>query len=103
MFRLVEAASGTIMIDNVNIRDVPLQVLRTRVSILVQDPVLFTGTVRYAILIHRKCDLNQTSNPRDNCGQPKEQFQLTVEFLKFCWLKISLSFFFFFFSEYNSF
>ncbi|XP_035827891.1 multidrug resistance-associated protein 5 [Aplysia californica] len=47
MFRLVEAAAGTIMIDQINIRDVPLEVLRSRLSILVQDPVLFTGTVRY--------------------------------------------------------
>ncbi|KAK3801065.1 hypothetical protein RRG08_013460 [Elysia crispata] len=47
LFRLSEAASGTIMIDGVNIRDVPLCTLRSRLSILVQDPVLFTGTVRY--------------------------------------------------------
>ncbi|KAK0041417.1 multidrug resistance-associated protein 5 [Biomphalaria pfeifferi] len=47
LFRLSEAASGTITIDNINIRDVPLEILRSRLSILVQDPVLFTGTVRY--------------------------------------------------------
>ncbi|GFN89163.1 tyrosine-protein kinase ryk [Plakobranchus ocellatus] len=47
LFRLSEAASGTITIDNVNIRDVPLGTLRSRLSILVQDPVLFTGTIRY--------------------------------------------------------
>ncbi|CAL1528713.1 unnamed protein product [Lymnaea stagnalis] len=47
LFRLSEAASGTITIDNINIRDVPLEILRSRLSILVQDPVLFTGTIRY--------------------------------------------------------
>ncbi|KAH9508717.1 Multidrug resistance-associated protein 5 [Bulinus truncatus] len=47
LFRLSEAASGTITIDNLNIRDVPLEILRSRLSILVQDPVMFTGTIRY--------------------------------------------------------
>ncbi|XP_059159584.1 ATP-binding cassette sub-family C member 5-like [Physella acuta] len=47
LFRLSEAAAGTITIDNINIRDVPLEILRSRLSILVQDPVLFTGTIRY--------------------------------------------------------
>lgn len=46
LFRVAEAASGTILIDSINIRDVPLDVLRSRLSILVQDPVLFTGTIR---------------------------------------------------------
>lgn len=55
LFRLAEAASGTILIDDINIRDVPLDILRSRLSILVQDPVLFTGTVRLVLY----CDFIQ--------------------------------------------
>ncbi|KAL8563467.1 hypothetical protein ACOMHN_011946 [Nucella lapillus] len=47
LFRLSEAASGAIYIDDYNIRDIKLSALRTRISILVQDPVLFEGTIRY--------------------------------------------------------
>lgn len=47
LFRLAEAASGAIYIDNLTIRDIKLSALRSRISILVQDPVLFVGTVRY--------------------------------------------------------
>ncbi|KAK7090505.1 hypothetical protein V1264_010291 [Littorina saxatilis] len=47
LFRLSEAASGAIYIDNFNIRDIKFSALRSRISILVQDPVLFVGTIRY--------------------------------------------------------
>nr|XP_027211385.1 canalicular multispecific organic anion transporter 2-like [Penaeus vannamei] len=46
LFRLIEAAAGEIAIDKVNIADVGLHDLRGRVSIIPQDPVLFSGTLR---------------------------------------------------------
>jgi len=47
LLRLVEAQSGGVFIDGVNIADVPLQQLRgTAVSIIPQDPYLFEGSVR---------------------------------------------------------
>ncbi|PVD27622.1 hypothetical protein C0Q70_12788 [Pomacea canaliculata] len=46
LFRLIEACNGNIMIDGVNIADIGLHDLRSRITILPQDPVLFSGPLR---------------------------------------------------------
>ncbi|XP_046325609.2 multidrug resistance-associated protein 1-like [Haliotis rufescens] len=46
LFRLIEAAGGQIMIDGVSINSLGLHDLRGKLTILPQDPVIFTGSLR---------------------------------------------------------
>ncbi|XP_030838922.1 ATP-binding cassette sub-family C member 9 isoform X2 [Strongylocentrotus purpuratus] len=47
LFRIIDMFHGEIVIDGINITRLPLKELRTRLAIIPQDPVLFTGTIRF--------------------------------------------------------
>ncbi|RUS69235.1 hypothetical protein EGW08_023001, partial [Elysia chlorotica] len=47
LFRMIEAAGGSIWIDGVDISTIGLHDLRAGLTILPQDPVLFSGSVRF--------------------------------------------------------
>ncbi|EGG18000.1 hypothetical protein DFA_06666 [Cavenderia fasciculata] len=47
LFRLVEGCQGSIEIDGYDISEIPLNLLRQKISVVAQDPVLFNGTLRY--------------------------------------------------------
>ena len=47
LFSAVRVCSGEILLDNVNIAHVPLSRLRSSLSVIPQDPVLFSGSVRF--------------------------------------------------------
>nr|XP_027123792.1 ABC transporter C family member 3-like [Coffea arabica] len=46
LFRIVDPAGGQIKIDGINISSIGLHDLRSRLSIIPQDPTMFEGTVR---------------------------------------------------------
>ena len=46
LYRLSELQSGKIIIDGIDISKLGLKDLRSKLSIIPQDPVLFRGTIR---------------------------------------------------------
>ncbi|MED6248652.1 ATP-binding cassette, sub-C (CFTR MRP), member 9 [Ataeniobius toweri] len=50
-----QAPAGKIVIDGIDICRLPLQTLRSRLSIILQDPVLFSGSIRFNLDPERKC------------------------------------------------
>lgn len=47
LFQLVELSEGSVEVDQLNISSLDLEQLRTQLTIIPQDPVLFSGTLRY--------------------------------------------------------
>lgn len=47
LFRLIESGEGQIVIDGVNTKDVGLHDLRQRMTIIPQEPVVFSGSLRF--------------------------------------------------------
>jgi ATP-binding cassette, subfamily C (CFTR/MRP), member 1 len=47
LWRIIEANGGSISIDGVDIASMGLEQLRTHITVIPQDPTLFTGTLRF--------------------------------------------------------
>ena len=59
LFRLMEATSGYITIDDYPIHRIPLHLLRSKLMIVPQDPVLFAHTLRYNLDPFNRCTTDQ--------------------------------------------
>ena len=47
MSRIVELCGGKIEIDGVNISEIDINLVREKITVIAQDPTLFTGTIRF--------------------------------------------------------
>uniref|UniRef100_A0A3B3E1M0 ATP-binding cassette, sub-family C (CFTR/MRP), member 9 n=1 Tax=Oryzias melastigma TaxID=30732 RepID=A0A3B3E1M0_ORYME len=54
-FNMVDIFEGKIIIDGIDIFKLPLHTLRSRLSIILQDPVLFSGSIRFNLDPEREC------------------------------------------------
>uniref|UniRef100_A0A8C1Z245 ATP-binding cassette, sub-family C (CFTR/MRP), member 8b n=1 Tax=Cyprinus carpio TaxID=7962 RepID=A0A8C1Z245_CYPCA len=54
LFRMLDTIEGQIVIDGIDIAKLPLQTLRSKFSIILQDPILFSGTIRFNLDPERK-------------------------------------------------
>ena len=45
--RIVEIVEGSILIDGVDISKIELAYLRSKITVIPQDPTMFTGTLRF--------------------------------------------------------
>ncbi|KAJ6635067.1 Multidrug resistance-associated protein 1, partial [Pseudolycoriella hygida] len=55
LFRIIEAAGGKIIIDDINIAEIGLHSLRSQLTIIPQDPVLFSGSLRMNVDPDESC------------------------------------------------
>ena len=59
LFRIIEATEGQIFIDGLDVSKLGLHQLRSKLAIIPQDPVLFTGSLRFNLdPTGEKCDKN---------------------------------------------
>lgn len=57
--RIVEIFEGAIQIDGIDIQKIPLKELRRRITVIPQDPTMFTGSLRFNL------DPQETTNDQE--------------------------------------
>ncbi|KAI6025624.1 P-loop containing nucleoside triphosphate hydrolase protein [Pisolithus orientalis] len=85
LYRIVELSSGSIVLDGIDISTLGLKDLRTKISIIPQDPLLFSGTIRSNLdpfskyddaklwdALHRSCLIDPPSAKDGECESGEE-------------------------------
>lgn len=74
--RVYKAERGMVFIDGVDIRDIPLQVLRSNIGFVEQEPFLFSGSLRnnigYGVDNVSDVDVKEVARTTDLLGQIEE-------------------------------
>ena len=68
LFRIIEPATGSIVIDGVNITLLGLRDLRSKLTIIPQDPVLFEGSIRENLDPFGTCSDNELWDALENAS-----------------------------------
>ena len=61
LFRMIKISEGEILIDGKDITHVALPDLRSKLAIIPQDPILFTGSIR---LVYNLLNLQENNKKR---------------------------------------
>lgn len=68
LFRMAEISSGSITIDNVDIRRISLNKLRLQLVIIPQEPFLFSGSIRENVDPYKACDDERLHEVMSQCN-----------------------------------
>ena len=68
LFRILETIDGNIFINNMNIKDIPIKILRRHLGIVPQEPKIFKGTLRFNLDPLKKYSNDEINNAINEVG-----------------------------------